>query len=102
MTSWKRAHSVHIYLINNPLTWTKVNDFKISFQVGSTKVVLLWFKLSSIYGDAGSLLNGYESGVKLVTLISFIIQINEDLVASLNSTFPSGAILPQKYLKISF
>ena len=34
--------------MNNPLTWTKVNDF-----------VPLWFNLSSIYGYAGSLLNGY-------------------------------------------
>ena len=45
----KYAHSGHIYLINNPLTYTKVNDF-----------VLLWFNLSSIYGYAGSLLNGWK------------------------------------------
>ena len=44
-------------------------------------VILLWSNLSSIYGYAGSLLNGYESGVKLVTFISFIIKINEDLPA---------------------
>ena len=42
-TSWMCAHSGHIYLINNPLTWTKVNDFKISFCSTLVQLILYSF-----------------------------------------------------------
>ena len=67
-TSWMMcAHSCLIYLINNPLTWTKVNDFKI-IKFRSTLVELICYSCNEL----SSLIHGDLWSLTIVTVIKLI------------------------------